>query len=85
MAEPTQFAFSLQEVTKALIKQQGLHDGKWVLALEFGFGAGFFGQEPEQVRPGALLTVQRIYLAKHPENAPVHASVVDAGEINPPS
>jgi hypothetical protein len=85
MAEPTQFTFNWHEVTKALIKQQNLHEGRWVLGLEFGLGAGLFAQAPEghELVPGAMLAVQKVQLTKHPENLPVHSLVVDAAEVNP--
>jgi hypothetical protein len=83
MAEASQFTFSLKEVTKALIKEQRLHEGKWVIALEFGLGAGLFGPEPNELRPSALVAVQKVLLARHPEKAPLHGLVVDAAEVNP--
>src|SRR5437763_15668072 len=84
MAEPTQFTFSVQEVTKALIKQQELREGKWVIALEFGFGAGLVGQTPDgAVFPTAFVAIQRVNLVRHPDNAPAHPLVTDAAEVNP--
>ena len=85
MAEASQFTFGLKEVTAALIKELRLHEGKWVIAFEFGLGAGLFGMEASEVRPGAVVTVQNVQLARHPANIPAHALVVDAAEVNPPA
>jgi hypothetical protein len=86
MADITQYTFDLRDVAIALIKAQGLHEGKWVIALELGLAAGLFGSDPKDptaVNPGAIIAVQSIQLTKHPENAPVHRLVVDAAEVNP--
>jgi hypothetical protein len=47
MAEPTQFSFDLKELTTALIKQQGLHEGTWLAGFDFAFGAGMIGPTPD--------------------------------------
>jgi hypothetical protein len=46
MAEPTQFTFELKEVATALVKQQGLHEGLWMVSFEVGLVAGIIGQSP---------------------------------------
>jgi hypothetical protein len=57
MAEPTQFSFDLMELTTALIKQQGLHEGTWLAGFDFGFGAGMIGPTPDDARPAAFVQV----------------------------
>jgi hypothetical protein len=82
MAEASQYAFELREVATALIKQQGLHEGRWTLAFEFRLAAGVFGQEPETAKPSAVIQVVRMHLA----HAPVGEKfdfIVDAEEVNP--
>ena len=83
MAEPTQYAFDLKEVAAALIKQQGLHEGVWMVAFEFNLGAGMISASPGEPRPGALIQVNKIQLTRQGEpNAIPHLSV-DAAEVNP--
>jgi hypothetical protein len=83
MAEPTQYSFDLKEVTIALIKQQGLHEGTWMVALEFNLGAGMVATSPGAVKPGAVIQVNRIQLVRqdNPDSAP--DLTVDAREVNP--
>ena len=51
MADITQYSFSLAEVAEALIKQQGLHEGKWLVGIEFGIHVGVMGMTPESIWP----------------------------------
>ena len=43
MAEVDTYGFDLREVTTALIKQQGIHEGLWMLAFEFSLGLASLG------------------------------------------
>ena len=84
MADPTQFTFELQEVAAALVKQQGLHDGTWMLGFEFGMGATMGGATPAESVPLALLQVLKIQLVKQPPGPLQYPRVtVNAAEINP--
>jgi hypothetical protein len=82
VAEPTQYSIELREATITLLKEQGIHEGLWSLAFEFSFGAGLMGVVPEQVRPGAIVQIQRL-LARHPEGSPPNPHAVDAAKVNP--
>lgn len=85
MADASQYVFSLREVTTALIKQQGLHEGRWMLSLEFSLGAGNLGPSPEEARPAAIVTVAKVTLQKLGKNeqpAPL-SFILDAAEVNP--
>ncbi|MGO8831456.1 MAG: hypothetical protein ACLQE9_01385 [Roseiarcus sp.] len=82
MAETTQLAFSFAEVAAALIKEQGIHTGKWTLSFELGFAAGLFGPTPADLKPGAATLIQRVILAHAGEGMAPHL-VFDAAEINP--
>ena len=84
MAEPTQFEFSFEEITKILIKQQDIHEGNWMIGFEFGFGAMHIGQSPANAKPSAFVQINKIMLMKAPENAPKgSALIVDAAVENP--
>ena len=84
MAEPSQFTFSLVEATEALIKKQGLHEGKWVLAIEFAVNIAMLGTGPTDVKPGAMILAHGLVLQRATDpGSPVNL-VVDAAQINPP-
>ena len=74
--------FSLIEVTKILIKHQGLHEGLYNLSLQFQIAVGAVGPSPELITPGAMLGVSRIGLAKT-EKDKANAQTVNAAEANP--
>jgi hypothetical protein len=83
MAEPTQFSFSLYEATVALIKEQGLHEGLWLLGFEFGHAAGMVGNSPEDAKPTAFVQINNLQLVRQNEAAPPTPLVVDAANVNP--
>jgi hypothetical protein len=84
MAEPTQFSFTLEEVTQALIKHQGLHEGLWTLSIEFGLGSGIVGPTPTEGKPSAIVAVNRLQLVRpldmQGEQLPF---TQDASKVNP--
>jgi len=82
MPEINQYQFSYKEVLTALVKQSGLHEGKWQLIMTFGLGAANMGPSPSEVVPGAAVAVQSIGLQRASIESPV-ALVVDAAEVNP--
>lgn len=84
MAEADTYSFDLNEVTIALIKQQRLHEGFWALAFEFNFGAALFGQTPQDAKPGAMLTINKLQLVRKRDNSEPPHLAVDAAEVNPP-
>lgn len=83
MAEPTQYAFDFKEVTTALIKAQGLHEGLWALNFEFTLTAGNLGPSPSEAKPGALLLINKLQISRQPDGVS-DANVVNAAEVNPP-
>ena len=95
MATPTQYAFDLNEVATALIKQQNIHTGKWWVVFDFMLGAGIFGRptgvppsgtpSPGDLFPSAFVQIRRVTLAQVGEPPPPAALVVDAAEVNPES
>ena len=85
MAEPSQYSFDLKEVTIALIKQQGLHEGAWMVALEFHLGAGMVSTSPGEPKPGALIQVNKVQLIRQSDPSSVPHLTVDAAEVNPAS
>ncbi len=82
MAEATQYAFELKELTKNLIKLQGIKEGKWVIGFEFGLGAGIIGYNEETARPSAVVAINKIILTRQDESSSVPSFAVDAAEIS---
>lgn len=80
MAEATQFAFTLKEAVTALIKAQGLHEGKWTLIVSFAFAAMNIGNTKEDAAPAAIASVSSLGLQRAVEDSPWF---VDAAEVNP--
>ena len=83
MAEPTQFTFKLREVAMALVTQQGLTEGKWMLGFEFDFAAGNVSTGPEgsDVRPTSLTSIKSLTLVRQPDDAPDVPIIVDAAKV----
>ena len=77
-----EYKFSHKEVVEALIKQQGLHQGIWMLSIQFGIGGANI-QNPEkssEVNPAAIVPIASIGLQKKPELNPL---ALDAAVVNP--
>jgi hypothetical protein len=82
MAEPTQYTFSWPEVAELLIKKQDIHEGKWMVALEFQINVGLMGIQPPAATPGVMALCNSVQLAKAQEQSPQNL-VVDAAVVNP--
>ncbi len=82
MAETgTHVLFSHQEVTQALIRQAGLHEGIWRLHIEFGIAGGEITLMPGGTpNPAAIVPINRMGLRRVAE---LDAFSADAAEINP--
>jgi hypothetical protein len=84
MAEPTQFSFDLKEVATALVKQQGLHEGHWLVTFELNLAAGIIGQTPATSMPAAFVQINRLQLVRQDQVPSPHPHLtVDAAEVNP--
>jgi hypothetical protein len=86
MAEINQYSVSLRELIELIIKANNVHEGLWSLSVGFGIGIGTFGQTPDQLFPGASVTVSNVGIQRHPPGAPTTGPgviVVDAAQVNP--
>lgn len=82
MPEISQFNFKYSEVLEALVKQAGVHEGKWQLIMNFGLAGANLGPTQEEIVPGAVVGVQSIGLMRANETSPI-SLVIDAAEVNP--
>ncbi|CAN5820852.1 MAG: hypothetical protein H0X49_15940 [Acidobacteria bacterium] len=82
MAEATRYTFSYKEVVEALIKQQGLHEGLWTLAVEFGLGATniITTEGSTELSPAAIIPIKALGLQRGIE---VNSITADAAVVNP--
>jgi hypothetical protein len=84
MPDISQYTFKHQELIAALIKQAGLHEGKWQLTFQFGLGAINMGPSPEDMVPAAAVGIMSVGLTKAQPDSPP-ALVADAAVVNPAS
>lgn len=82
MPEANQYMFNHRELTTLLIKEAGLHEGRWIVSLNFGLSGGNFGPTPEQMAPGAVLAVLQVGIQRALPETP-EGMVVDASKVNP--
>jgi hypothetical protein len=85
MAEATEYMFKHAEVVTALIKAQGLHQGRWALAARFGFAATNIGLEEnkEEVNPAGVMPLLSLGLRRVTDENEKSNLVVDAASVNP--
>ena len=82
MPEINQYQFKYQEVVEALIKQAGLHEGRWQLVMNFGLAAANMGPNNSDLVPGAAVAVAGIGLLRANPGSPP-ALTADASVVNP--
>jgi hypothetical protein len=82
MPEANQYTFTHKELTEMLVRQAGLHEGRWMLMLTLGFGPGNFGPSESEVVPGAIVTITNVGIQKAPAESP-SSLTVDAAVVNP--
>jgi hypothetical protein len=84
MPEVNNIYFSHKELLELLIKKADLHQGKWMLAANFGFSAANFGPSPEQLSPGAIVALLGVGITRAGPEIPEPAWL-DAAVVNPPA
>lgn len=84
MPEPNQFMWTHKELVTLLVKEAGIHEGRWWLNLNMGMAAGNFGPAEDQISPGVVVAISGIGIQKEaPGQTAPSALVVDAAEVNP--
>ncbi|WP_428660443.1 hypothetical protein [Reyranella sp.] len=86
MAETNQYALAHTELVEVIIKQCGVHEGRWSLMLSLAIGTGNFSPAPEQAAsPGVVITIPQVGIQRVIEGQPVGPGsiIVDAAEVNP--
>ena len=80
MAEVQTYTFEFKEIVEALIKQQDLHEGTWQIYVEFGIAAGNMGPSANELRPSAVVPIQRIGILRVEKETNL---AVNAAQVNP--
>jgi hypothetical protein len=86
MAEANQFTWTHKDLVKLFLKEQGIHEGRWWLLMNFGMSPGHFGPSEEQISPGIVVAVTSIGIQRVMPDAPQQppsSLTVDAAEVNP--
>lgn len=82
MAEVKQIAYSNKDLLILLLKDQGVHEGHWVLGAQLTFTAMNIGHSPDgsDVSPAGVVGVTGVVIERVPEPLPFS---VNADEVNP--
>ncbi len=71
---------TIKELATVLIQHYDFNEGYFDLSVEFNIGVGAVGPNPNELTPGAILSISRIGLT-HSEN--MGPMSVDAATVNP--
>ena len=82
MAKVESYNFPLKEVLELMIKDAGVHEGRWQLQVNFSFTAANMGPDSESQRPAAISIINHLILAIAKEDSP-SSLTLDAAEVNP--
>jgi len=82
MAEISQISYTKKDLLILLLKNQGVHEGHWVLGVKFRFTAMNIGQLPDgsDASPASVAAIETIHIERVPEPLPFS---VNAAEVNP--
>lgn len=82
MPDVETYSFSHKEIIELMIRASGVHEGEWMLQVNFGFTAGNFGSNDENLVPGAITIVNHMGITRAKQGAP-SGLVLDAAKVNP--
>lgn len=80
MAEANQYVFSHKQLAEILVREQGIHEGLWIIQYTFGIGGANVGPTPQDIAPAAIVPIVSVSLARAQEAS---ALTVDAAVANP--
>ena len=82
MPNTYRYVFNHKQLLEALVKEAGIHTGKWTLRVNFGCIPNNFGPSADKISPGLAIALINVGLipaaADHPESM-----VIDAAIVNP--
>jgi hypothetical protein len=82
MAEAKQYTFSFKELATLLVREQGIKEGHWGIAVRFGIQGANIGSSPagNDLVPAAIVPVLEVGIQRF--DSP-NALTVDAEKVNP--
>ncbi|VAW77327.1 hypothetical protein MNBD_GAMMA12-3177 [hydrothermal vent metagenome] len=80
MSEDKIIKFNMRELTEALVKHQGLTEGRWMLSAEFAIKAMNAGPNDQSLSPAALVPLISVGLNPAPEDSDNNL-IVDAATL----
>lgn len=85
MADVERFVFTHPELVEAMVKAQGIHDGRWMLYVEFGIKGGNAGSSEQELNPAAIVPILKVGVQRIDETHPLATTnlSVDAAKVNP--
>lgn len=82
MDHTAQYLLTHKDLVTAIIKELGIHEGRWMLAVNFNFTATNLGPEGQDVLPAVISSINKVGISTAADDAPANL-VVDAAEVNP--
>jgi hypothetical protein len=82
MPEASQYTFTHKELVEMMVKKANIHEGRWMLLVNFGFAAINGGPSADQMMPTGMVGLQSVGIQKATPESPA-SLVVDAAEVNP--
>jgi hypothetical protein len=64
MAEATQFTFAHRELITLMIKEKNIHEGRWILLVNFGMAPSNFGTSPTELSPAMIVAITSLGAGK---------------------
>ena len=83
MPEVNQFVLNNKELLELIIKNAGLHEGKWMLMAKFGIASGNYGPTYAEAGPGVAIAFTNVGIQRADPETPEEMTL-DASVINPP-
>ena len=69
---------SVEEITKILLKEHGISEGKYILGLDIDVVAGHMASPKTEARPSVLVGIENFKLIEVDDSV---ANAIDASEI----
>ena len=78
MPEATQVQYKHLELVTLMLKDQGIHEGIWMLSVSFGFSVANVGVSEAEMNPAAIVPLGSIGIQRMPEMGPLCSQAVQA-------
>lgn len=83
MARNSETTFELREIAAALFRFQGIHEGRWQLALDVSVSNAHVGPDDQGPLPGVLIVMRGLRLRRDDQAPDGSPQVFDAAKENP--